>query len=86
MDEIWDIYDIDHSGTLDKDELGQFVKEYMPEILNNYNFSESAFNRLFEEFDTDNTGRVDKEEMIQFIHKMASEIKKEGEMTFQEST
>ena len=57
----------------------------MPEILNNYNFSESAFNRLFEEFDTDNTGRVDKEEMIQFILKMASEMKKEGEMTFQET-
>ena len=40
VEEIWDIYDVDHSGYLDKDELAKFVKEYMPEMLKDYKFSE----------------------------------------------
>lgn len=32
VDEIWDVYDIDNSGELDKDEMRKFVQEFMPEI------------------------------------------------------
>ena len=40
VDEIWNNYDFDHSGNLDKDELSKFVKEIMPEMRSDFEFSE----------------------------------------------
>ena len=51
VDEIWNLYDIDNSGTLDKDETRRFVQEYIPDMKNEWEFDEVAFGRLFIDVD-----------------------------------
>lgn len=38
VDEIWYIYDTDHSGALDKNEMKVFIREYMPEMKLDFDF------------------------------------------------
>jgi len=53
VDEIWNLYDVDNSGTLDKDETRKFVKEYIPDMKRGelWEFDEEAFGRLFIDVD-----------------------------------
>ena len=62
IDQIWDEYDADGSGDLDKEETRRFVAEVAGE-----EFDEEAFVRLFDEFDDDKSGTIEKGEMKQFI-------------------
>ena len=72
VDEIWDSFDIDGSGQLSKDEVKEFVLEYMPDFKKDFTFSEAEFDELFRQFDTDGSGEVDKQEMADFIFKLVS--------------
>jgi len=72
VDEIWNQYDIDGNGSLDKNEIRQFVNEYLPEFNPEFEFSEPKFEQIFEEFDIDGDGTVDKYEMTEFITNLLS--------------
>ena len=41
VDEIWSTYDVDNSGTINRDEARNFVKTYMPEFQPGFVFKES---------------------------------------------
>mmetsp|Transcript_17015 Transcript_17015/g.22916 ORF Transcript_17015/g.22916 Transcript_17015/m.22916 type:complete len:107 (+) Transcript_17015:22-342(+) len=65
--EIWSEYDVDNSGSLDKDETKLFVKNTLCEMGDGTGMSDAEFERCFEEFDTDRSGTIEKHEMIHFI-------------------
>lgn len=70
IDEIWDSYDVDHSGKLEQNEVRSFVLEYMNLLKKDFVFSEEEFIKIFNEIDADKSGTVEKEEMAMFIYKI----------------
>lgn len=70
VDEIWNNYDFDHSGTLEEDEMRKFIQDLMPEMSSGFKFCECAFQKIFKEFDDDGSGAVRKSEMTLFIKRI----------------
>jgi Ca2+-binding EF-hand superfamily protein len=70
VDEIWNTYDLDQTGILERDEIKKFMKDYMPDFKKNYKFDEEGFNALYDEFDLDGNGIIEKNELAQFIKNM----------------
>ena len=70
IDRLWNKYDDDNSGYLDKSETKVFIRESLygetgemdEDIL-----TEKQFNACFEIFDSDGSGTVSKAEMLYFI-------------------
>ena len=60
VDDIWNCYDFDDSGELDINELRDFVKEFMPLFIENFEFSEQNFQETFKEIDLDDSGTINK--------------------------
>ena len=73
VDDIWNTYDTDGRGTLEKDETREFVKKTLLEMegKDGSDFSENDFDACFKEFDKDGSGAIDRDEMAQFIKKVA---------------
>ena len=70
VESIWEIYDKDKSGDLDKEETRRFCNDTMGEKDangNNKGISDEDFEEIFEKFDEDGSGTVDKGEMVSFI-------------------
>ena len=67
VDEIWSCYDVDGDGMMDKEEVRQFVKEYMPEFEPGFVYSKQVFEKMFLEMDDDCSGSVDSQELAQFV-------------------
>jgi len=66
--EIWERFDIDRDGTLDKQEFKRFALMRLKE--NNGTFEEARFDKLFDELDFKHTGVLDKDEMYAFIKRV----------------
>ena len=67
IDEIWDKYDIDNSGALDREETKRFVMETLSDLSDDgcvANFSDSEFDQCFAEFDKDGSGTIERSEMV----------------------
>ena len=62
VDTLWDKFDNDGSGSLDKFETKKFVTEVIGGAFDN-----AAFDEIFTTFDKDASGTVDKSEMVDFI-------------------
>ena len=74
VDEIWEHYDEDGNGTLDKSECKAFIMSAIEEMgvgPDNEVFNENDFEECFKKVDVDKNGTIDKEEMFKFI-KIAS--------------
>ena len=73
IDQIWDTYDVDKSGALDKEETKAFVKKTLCDMegADGGEFSEEDFEACFAEFDKDKSGTIEKDEMAVFIKKVA---------------
>ena len=67
IDQIWDKYDVDKSGALDKDETKKFVQDTLGNLGSGDDFSDDAFDEVFKTFDKDNSGTIEKTEMVVFI-------------------
>ena len=67
VEQIWDVYDADNSGDLDKEETWKFVKECLGNLGSCGNLSQKAFDKIFITFDTDKSGTIEKSEMVDFI-------------------
>ena len=72
IDQIWDTYDKDKSGELDKEETKAFVKDTLGNLGGGGDdgFSDDAFDEVFSTFDKDGSGTVEKNEMIVFIKQL----------------
>ena len=68
VQEIWQEYDDDNSGSLDKEETRQFVKNTLGDMdAGGKGMSDEEFEQCFIEFDEDGSGTIEKHEMIAFI-------------------
>ena len=70
IDQIWDTYDVDKSGALDKEETKKFVQDTLGNLGSGDEFSQEAFDEVFQTFDKDNSGTVEKNEMVVFIKQL----------------
>ena len=70
VNNLWDDYDIDGSGSLSKAET-QRLYQAACDANDEIEFSEEAFEAAFVEFDKDGSGSVSKAEMIAFMKKLA---------------
>ena len=74
VDEIFEHYDDDKNGTLDKEECKKFIMSAIEEMgvgPDNEVFNENDFEECFKKVDVDGSGTIDKDEMFKFI-KIAS--------------
>ena len=70
IDQIWETYDVDKSGALDKEETKKFVQDTLGNLGSGDEFSDEAFDEVFSTFDKDNSGTVEKNEMVVFIKQL----------------
>ena len=72
VEDIWNEYDKDGNGHLDKEEAKSFVKKTLVEAAGGEgDFTDEDFDACFAEFDKDKSGTIEKEEMAVFIKKVA---------------
>ena len=73
VDDIWNQYDKDGNGHLDKEETRKFVQNTLVEMSGGSgdDFSDEDFEACFKEFDKDESGTIEKDEMAVFIKKVA---------------
>ena len=67
IDKIWDQYDADNSGQLEKDEIKMFLIYSLKELRSGSDFSQEAFDEVFSKLDKDESGIIEKKEMIDFL-------------------
>ena len=71
VDEIWDKWDKDQNGTLDKAEMRGFVEATMREANINKTVTDEEFNQIFQQFDIDSSQTIERDEMAVFVKRMA---------------
>ena len=71
VNDIWQEYDKDGNGYLDKEETKAFVKNTLSEMNDNASIEDQDFEDTFKEFDKDGSGTIEKDEMAAFIKKVA---------------
>lgn len=67
VDELWQKYDADRGGTLDKIEVMKMVQEMVHESSQFSDFSYDEFELLFQAFDRNGDGVIQKDEMKMFL-------------------
>ena len=67
--ELWEKYDADGNGYLDRNEAKMFVKDLMGQVPDD-GFFKAMIDSVFREVDDDNSGTLDKAEMEDFLKKM----------------
>ena len=81
IDEIWQNYDQDQNGLLDKRETKKFLLDTIAEMYGGSeadvdkmfgeHFTDEEFSNSFYKIDTDKSDTISKDEMLQFIKKIA---------------
>ena len=67
VDQFWDTYDLDNSGSLDLLEAKNFIQEMICKIQPNLSVTDSNYEQIFSEIDIDGDGFLTKEETKQAI-------------------
>ena len=70
IDMLWNTYDADNSGALDKKETKLFLKEALGNFGSNNRLNDSNFEKVFAEFDQDNSGTIERSEMADVIKQL----------------
>ena len=75
VDDIWNTYDQDNSGALDREETRRFMENTLKEMseggAGSEAISDEDFDATFKEFDKDGSGTIEKAEMAAFIKKVS---------------
>ena len=71
VDNIWQEYDKDGNGVLDKTEMRSFVEATITQSGMNKTVTDEEFNQIFQQFDLDNSTTIEKDEMAVFVKRMA---------------
>ena len=61
--QIWQEYDTDNNGCLDKDEMKLFIKDILTETSHISNYNDNDFEKVFKLFDDNGDGKVSQSEM-----------------------
>ena len=69
IDRIWDEYDTDKSGDLDKEETRKFVEQMLGVMVSGSDgkVSDAEFENIWQQFDDDGSGLIEKDEMKEFL-------------------
>lgn len=67
VEKIWIIYDLDENGTLDRNELVDYIKTM---AYPNLDVTDEQIDEIFNVIDTDGDGAIEKHEMELFLHVM----------------
>lgn len=94
IDDIWATYDVNHDGTLEKEEVREFLAGAMKHMTifqsaksNEYLSSEGplddkVFDKFFQQYDANNDGVISRSEMLTFIkcvvNQQVSDVKESG--------
>lgn len=70
IEEIWEQYDRDRSGSLDKEESRDFIRDLLDSMDLYGGYTDRYFDEIFQEFDADESGTVEKNEMLLLIKKI----------------
>ena len=68
VEKIWIIYDVDNNGTLDFDEIRDYLDQMAFPSLS---MSMEQLYKIFQMIDSDGSGCIDKQEMILFIKRLS---------------
>ena len=63
VDEIWEVFDADNSGQLDKKETQRFVRHTLGQLQGDDledQFTNEEFEQCFKQFDVDGSGLIDR--------------------------
>ena len=71
VEDIWDQYDKDGNGYLDKNEAKLLVLDSLKLMGESTQIDQKEFDEVFKMFDKDGNGTIDKGEMASFIRKVA---------------
>ena len=63
VDALWEKYDTDKSGQLDKEETKVFLKDVLSDIPPPNDYDEATFETTFNGMDKDRNGKISKKEM-----------------------
>ena len=80
VDEIWEDYDKDGSGFLDKAEVMQFLKDSAARLSEGFGgdqeveVDEESFEEAFTAFDKDGSGTMAKGEMVNFMNELYGSV------------
>ena len=64
MEKIWILYDIDDTGTIELDEVVEYLKEMAQPYLQ---LDEKQMLHIFDEIDLNENGKIEKAEMEEFL-------------------
>ena len=67
IESIWEEYDDDNSGELDKQETRRFLEDLFSATGESLDFSAEEFESFFNEFDENGDGTIHKTEMREFL-------------------
>ena len=71
VDEIWQQYDKDGNGVLDRSEMRSFVEATITASGINKTVTDAEFEQIFNQFDLDSSSTIEKDEMAVFVKRMA---------------
>ena len=73
VNEIWEKWDKDANGHLDRSEMRAFIQATLCQagIESQQEMSDEEFNAIFTEFDIDESGTIEKDEMAILVKRMA---------------
>ena len=78
VEETWAKHDTEDAGSLEKEQMTQFVKDTLAEMPDSPEFDEEAFEGAFAEFEKEESGKIEKDVAVAFIKKVAG-LKNDGE-------
>ena len=76
VDDVWEIYDEDRGGSLDRDECKAFVLDMLQVLNENFDpdrFDDDLFDKQFRVFDLDRSGTLEKNEMAALIKNLSAQ-------------
>ena len=80
IDQIWENFDEDRNGELDKQETMKFVQNTLCHLGSNMTDlqAQATVDVVFDEFDADSSGTIDKEEIVLFIKRIIQKNQPSG--------
>ena len=67
VQKIWDAYDKDGNGVLDRKEMRVFIREMLDGVVEPEFVTDANINRVFDQFDANGDGEIQQEEMLEFM-------------------
>ena len=74
VNKVWELYDVDGNGFLDKQETFKFVLDNIQQMgMEPSVLTEEVFEATFSEYDYDQTGKISRNEMAAYLRKVMSD-------------